>query len=546
MNHGCVFKAFLICLTFAGLSSQATTFPSVPGQYIVKLKNSAMLMNSKLVLGGTIERVVSNKNQLVLVQKSIIENADSAVATLAANPAVEYAEPNYIYRVSAGSTTLPVDPEFVNLWGLQNTGQTTRGDSGTIQGKAGMDIEAAKAWQVETGSKDIIVAVIDTGVDYNNPDLKDNIYTNMQELNGQPGVDDDGNGYVDDIHGYDFAKTDADPMDVFGHGSHCSGTIGASANNNTGIVGVAWNVTILPIRFLGDDGGGTLEAAIKSIEYATAMKANIMSNSWGGGGFSQALMDVIVQAKDAGILFIAAAGNNGSNNDSNPSYPASYNVDNVMSVAAMNPNGTLANFSNYGKTSVHVAAPGVNIVSHTMQGVKSWSGTSMATPHVSGIAALVMAHDRNMTYLDVKNRILQTARPMLALKGRISTGGLASAYNALTNTLPPLDQEDPANWKQDTQAISTAHPYDNSLKQDWVLSVPGATRIAIHFSRFETSGRYDVVEFRNSNGEVVGTLSGNKGEVYSPVISGDTVTITFATDERGNGYGFDIDKISYQ
>jgi subtilisin family serine protease len=333
-------------------------------------------------------------------------------------------------------------------------------------------------------------------------------------------------------------------MDVYGHGTHVSGTIGATSDGK-GVVGVAWNVKILPVRFLGDDGGGTLEGAVKSIDYATTMHANIMSNSWGGGGFSQALLDAITRAKDAGILFVAAAGNRSNDNDSNPEYPCGYQVDNVISVAAIDPRGLLADFSNYGKTTVHIAAPGVNIFSYTMAGLESWSGTSMATPHVSGVAALLYAQDPTQSYLTVKTRLMNSARPLPMLRGRVMTG-LVNAYYALTNQVAPIDPDDPFNWLKSMDTVSTDHPYKDKTKVSYTFTVPGARRVAAYFTNFDTESGYDQVSFTDANGKSYGELSGKLGEAYGPVIDGDTVIITFTSDDSVNAYGFDLSGIAYQ
>ena len=230
---------------------------------------------------------------------------------------------------------------------------------------------------------------------------------NEAEKNGVEGVDDDGNGYIDDIYGYDFHDEDADPMDDHGHGTHCAGVIGAS-HDDFGIAGVMDNVKILPVRFLSARGG-TLEGAIKSIDYAIKRGVDIMSNSWGGGGFSQALKDVIEEANKAGIVFIAAAGNANNDNDKKASYPATYDVENIISVGALSGRGKRASFSNYGKETVHVFAPGVNILS-TVPGNqhKKMSGTSMATPYVSGIVGLMLSINNNMTPAEVKQRTIES------------------------------------------------------------------------------------------------------------------------------------------
>ncbi len=548
MNQGRIVGAIVALMCAMSPFANAMNYPAVPGEYLVKIKATSSIMRAhqvERILGAQIKETINARESLVLIQRPVVENSESVIQMLSSNPMVEYIEPNYIYRAIGGATDLPNDPELERLWGMINTGQTVTGDMGTLAGIAGVDIDAKRAWQIETGSRDIRVAVIDTGVNYSNPDLVENVFTNEAELNGQAGVDDDGNGCVDDVHGCDFAKNDGDPMDVYGHGTHISGTIGAVGNNNSGVVGVAWNVTILPVRFLDDDGGGTLANAVKSVDYATAMKANIMSNSWGGGGFSQALMDAIVRAKDAGILFVAAAGNDGSNNDSSPTYPATYQVDNVISVAAIGSNGRLASFSNFGKSTVHIAAPGVNVLSYTMNGLESWSGTSMATPHVSGVAALLMSQDSSQSYLTIKERLLASARPMSGLRNRVGTGML-NAYHALTNTVAPGDPNDPFNWEKMGEQVSTAHDYPNDHTQEWTLSVPGAQKIAVHFSAFDTEAGYDKVQFKDASGQVIDTYSGNLGETYGPVIDGDTVTLVFTTDGSVQRYGFDIDGIAYQ
>jgi len=530
-----------------GVSAYAKEFPAVPGEFVVKLKTTAGSFSSmrlERTLGAKVKETINKNEQLILVSRPSVEMPQASLQALNSLAIVEYAEPNYIYKVVGGSPDVPTDSELGKLWGMSNTGQETDGDMGKITGKAGIDIGALEAWKVETGSRDVIVAVIDTGVNWSNPDLNANIYVNEAEKNGTAEVDDDNNGCVDDVYGCDFAKNDGDPMDVYGHGTHVSGTIGAMANNGTGVVGVAWNVRILPVRFLNDSGSGTLADAVKSIDYSTAMKANIMSNSWGGGGFSQALMDSITRAKDAGILFVAAAGNSSNDNDASPEYPASYQVDNVISVAAQTAKGDLAYFSNYGKTSVHLAAPGANVLSYTMQGLESWSGTSMACPHVSGVAALLLSQDMTQPYNVIKQRLMDSARPLGSLRNRV-VAGMVNANYALRNEKAPNDPDDPFFWQKMEQAGSTDHPYAHKLQAEWTVKVEGAKRIALYFSRFQTEPGYDEVAFI-VNGEVVAKMSGDLGETYSPVIEGDTVTLRFTSDDSVNMYGFDIAGVAYQ
>ena len=272
------------------------------------------------------------------------------------NPDVEYVQPNYILRIK---TTTPNDTGYANLWGLHNTGQTVNNTSGIVDA----DIDAPEAWDITTGSDNVVIAVIDSGVAYDHPDLKDNIWTNPGETSCTDGIDNDGNGYVDDCKGWDFVGNDNAPYDFNGHGTHISGTIAAKGNNGLGVVGVNWNVRIMPIRTFDASGSGTTANFISGIQYATQGGANIINGSWGSYTYNQALFDAITDFGQAGGLFIAASGNESNNNDLYPSYPGSYSSPYIISVAATDQNDTLASFSNYGATSVDVGAPGVNIYS---------------------------------------------------------------------------------------------------------------------------------------------------------------------------------------
>lgn len=339
---------------------------------------------------------------------------------------VEYIEPNFTYT----KFNSPADSKFEKQWGLNNTGKNS--GSWWSRGKAGVDISALEAWKITKGSNEVKIAVIDTGVDYNHEDLKDNIMINELEKNGTAGVDDDGNGLIDDIYGYDFANDDADPMDGHGHGTHCAGVIGAS-HNSKGIAGVNANVKILPIKFLTDKGGGTLEGALKAIDYATQRGVQVMSNSWGGGGRSEALYEAVKRAEAKGIIFIAAAGNSNSDNDAKPTYPANYKASNVVAVGAIDGKGKRASFSNYGKQTVHVFAPGVDILSTVANNkYKKMSGTSMACPHVAGVAGLLLASEPNLTAVELKQRLMNTSVESVELD-EFTASGYVDAHQALTN-----------------------------------------------------------------------------------------------------------------
>lgn len=534
-----------VCLTTSLLATASINEPeAVPGEYVVKIRDDVFVSQNisslSNMLGAEVKSTIPSHN-LVVIRKPAIQLQSSVAKTIGENPLVEFVEPNYIYRINK----TPNDPLLGMSWGVINTGQK---DSASQVGVRGIDIGAEKAWDIQTGSKDVIVAVIDTGVNYNSADLIPNMWTNDAELKGKTGVDDDGNGIVDDIHGAAFTKNTStgNPLDDHGHGSHCAGVIGAKGDDGKGLVGVAWNVRIMGVKFLTKDGGGSLEDAIKSIDYATKMGAKIMSNSWGGGGYSDALKLAIERANAAGVLFVAAAGNESNNNDAKPSYPSSYNVPNVLTVAAIDNKGTIANFSNYGKTSVHVGAPGVNIYSLTTTGYESWSGTSMATPHVSGLAVLLASQFPNMTNVELRERIITTARPIPGLRGKVRSGGAANAFFALTNTLPQVDVNDPVNWKTMAVSVASAHPYKEKTREEYNVSVPGAKEISIYFSRFDSEAKYDKLEIYNSAGVLVETVSGRNDDSFTQTITGSSAKLIFISDDSINKWGFEITKLAWR
>jgi subtilisin family serine protease len=331
--------------------------PYVPGEVLVRWKKNASIhpiSQLKSTMGIREKKTFHTIGfQHLKIPPSM--HMEEALAELRRNPLVEYAEPNYIVR----AVLMPNDPQFAQLWGLHNTGQTG--------GTSDADIDAPEAWDIHTGSSDVIIAIIDTGVAHNHPDLDDgsdkNIWTNDAELNGIPGLDDDGNGYVDDVYGWDFVGEDNGPTDFYAHGTHVAGTAAAIGNNATGITGVNWLASIMPLRIFGPFGYGDTAKAIEAIFYAVDNGARVINASWGGEGFSQALYDAISYANDNGCLFVAAAGNSSSDNDTNPFYPASYDLPNIISVVATDHNDNLAWFSNFGATSVDVGAPGRNILS---------------------------------------------------------------------------------------------------------------------------------------------------------------------------------------
>jgi subtilisin family serine protease len=364
------------------------------------------------------------------LEKLSVSNVPAALQSLTRLPYVMYAEPDYVVTVdeprqaapgrapsAVNPDTVPNDPLYPNLWGMAS-------------------IDAPLAWDTTQGTPAFVVAVIDTGIDYTHPDLAANIWTNPAEVAAN-GVDDDGNGYVDDVHGYDFANNDGDPMDDYFHGTHVAGTIGAVGNNGAGVAGVNWRVKLMPVKFLDASGSGLVSGAISGLEYAVKNGARVSNNSWGGSGYSQALYDAIKNAQTLGHLFVAAAGNAARNTDFSPTYPASYDLDNIIAVAAIDSGDQLASFSNYGVRTVDLAAPGVSILSSVLGGgYASYNGTSMATPHVSGTVALVYGLHPDWSYGKVRDQIMATTWAAPALSGRTLTGGVVNAGAAVNAENP--------------------------------------------------------------------------------------------------------------
>lgn len=404
------------------------------------------------LVGGTVEHNYTIVPGLSLVKLPIRVKIEDALKVYNSVSGILYAEPNY--RMYIASTFIPNDPCFSKLWGMHNTGQTG--------GTEDADIDAPEAWYFARNS-DIIVAVLDTGTDYDHPDLSANMWVNEAEYNGQPNVDDDNNGCIDDIYGYDFRYEDSDPIDDMCHGTHVAGIIGAVGNNNKGVVGVCWQVEIMSVKTFDKNGAGWDSDNIQGIEYAVDMGAKVINASWGNWTYNQSLKDAIDYAGSYGVLFVAAAGNDHFNLDGGqyePFYPAAYDSINIIAVMSTDQDDDKSDFSNWGPTSVDLGAPGGqgrpfsdNDIFSTMPTFMTTimttnnlstyydylAGTSMATPHVSGACALLWAEKPSLGYLEVKYVLMDMVDKIVALDDLCVSEGRLNLHRAFNRIFSVKD-----------------------------------------------------------------------------------------------------------
>ena len=428
-------------------------------EYVVKVLNQKSARKQLATVGSVRVLNLSFGNYFLLKSKLSLQQLRTKFSK---SPEFTYFGSNHVYRAlpylpinevenddskwwqqlsptGEGSPDLLNDPLFERQWGMQNNGSNARYNV-FFRGRPGEDLQILPVWQQGiVGNRQIKVAVLDTGIDYHHPDLQDNLWINQAEYHGLADVDDDLNGFVDDIYGYNFFDNHGDPMDKNGHGTHCAGVIGAVHNNGIGVAGVMGEVQLVAIKFLGGwMGSGTTLGAIAAIDYAIKMGVDVMSNSWGGESDEHdlALMDAIKAANEKGIVFVVAAGNASTNNDLVDTMPANVKADNVISVGAFMAKGSLASFSNYGEQTVHVMAPGTNILStYKGGGYRKLSGTSMACPHVAGLVGLLRSVAPELTPAQVRGQLISTSSANSVLdnfsisRGRVDASKLLLEYS---------------------------------------------------------------------------------------------------------------------
>jgi subtilisin family serine protease len=473
--------------------------------------------------GGTIRRKMHTPGlYLVEFAKPTLDTApEAAAAYRKESQVVERAGVDYVVH----AVLTPNEPDFANLWGMHNTGQTIQGTAGIVDA----DIDAPEAWDLITGSSEIVVGVIDTGIDYNHQDLAANMWRNPGEIPNN-GIDDDGNGFVDDYYGWDFANDDKDPYDDHFHGTHCAGTIGGVGNNGIGVAGVSWTVKMAALKFLSASGSGYISDGLDALNYATKMRFKLTSNSWGGGGYDPLFEAAIGTAAESNALFVAAAGNANNNNDLYPFYPASYTNANLIAVAATDNREQIAGFSCYGLTSVDLGAPGVAIYSCKQNNTYQFlNGTSMATPHVAGACALGWAYKPEAAWTEIKAAILNGVDPTAALAGKCVTGGRLNVHKTLLGIdravaiLPYGDSifigPDGGPFTPDSYTYVVANLSSNTFS--WTL-----TRTGNWLDLSQTSGTLNP----GQSNSVVVTLNAN---AYT-MTAGDYIsTLTFSNNLNG-------------
>ncbi len=408
--------SLLLAMTSGSISVAATaaSAASVPGRVLLGVTSThAAAAALTQISGGGGGRVVEFRPDANVYVVAVPGHAPAWAASLRRLPGVRYAEPDYLAEVFE---TVPDDPSWPDLWGMRAIGAPT-------------------AWDESTGSSDIVVGVVDTGVDLTHTDLVARLWENPGEIPGN-GIDDDGNGWPDDVNGADCAANDGDPMDDDGHGTHVAGTIGAAGNDGVGVVGVNWDVRIMALKVFKANGSASYSDIAECIDYATERGVTISNHSYGGAAFSQTLEDAFARARSAGHLTVVAAGNAGWDIDQIPVYPAAFDLDNVITVAATDIDDLPASFTNSGAVSVDMGAPGVAITSTLPGGYGVSSGTSMSAPHVAGAAALLASTVPGASAAFLRDTLLATTTPVPSLAGLVATGGRLDVAAALDAAIP--------------------------------------------------------------------------------------------------------------
>ncbi len=535
------------CGLFSKKKAAAQKNPEVvSGEVVVQTSDKSTL--KQLMSEYKVVSIDETQGVYSLLGTSLRGNEVKEAERISKMKGISFAEPNFVRQLN--QLAPPRDPKWLGLWGLKNYGQDS---ANTVGGLNGADIQAQEAWKTTTGSKEIVVAVIDTGIDYTHPDLASNMWVNEKEKNGVPGVDDDGNGYTDDLYGWNFVSDleeapsygkpgNPDPMDDQGHGTHCSGTIGAVGNNGIGVVGVNWNVRLMALKFLSASGGGNSRDLYRALQYAANQGVDVINASFGGGAPSKLELMALQNLTQKGVLFVAAAGNDGANinADQTPQFPAAYPIDGILAVAATDNRDQLASFSNYGSESVDLAAPGVAILSTFPTNAQlmkdegiaepytAWSGTSMATPHVAGAAALVLAANPTLRKnpIELKKRLMQTTDYLPQLAGRVMSGGRLNLARAVQGGETTFTLR--GNWKEEALSLKTPAYPTTKLDQVWAIQKKGVKALQLHLAYSNLDESLDLATLFDGSFRKISALPMFTQDIWLPAIQGDTAYLMFS------------------
>lgn len=435
------------------------------------------------------------------------------------------------------------DPDFNQSWGLMNEGQNI---SILGAGLKGVDVGAVKAWQLGQGSKLGVIAILDSGIDLQHPDLQNNLWLNKLELDPNA-LDDDHNGFINDLNGWNFVDNTAVVQDDNNHGTAVAGVIAADAKNGKGSRGLIENTQLMIVKILDQNGTGTTERAVRGIEYAVNNGAQVINASWGGTLFDQVLFDTIQWANDKGVLFVCAAGNEPKDNDTDdkPIYPASFHIANIVSVAAHDSKGEMASFSSYGKKSVHLAAPGVAIYTPVREGYRFVDGTSFAAPFVAAASSLLKSFEPNLSPSQLRERLIRNAVPMdYYTKEKLVSGGRLDVFLLLKNIVTPSISA-PAEWKRFPKTFESQHPYLNDTHQVFEITQPDAKYLRVHFVKMDLEKGYDKIYLKDRQGKTAITYTGSSEEFWSADVLGDFLKIELETDFSNSKWGFAVDSVEY-
>ena len=540
-------KTLIITTALLGQMAHAQLAQQVDGEFIVKLRDNRRVFSSASFI--QIKKFTLGQDSYALVRTNTVTDETEALNALLQLSGVEAAEVNQLVTAAlpAPSVNLIENNYFNVQWGLANLGVNEpdlRGQPNQEPGWIGADINAVAAWQVSRGSQQVKIAVLDTGVDYTHSELSSNIWTNTQEIAAN-GIDDDQNGFIDDVHGWNAVENNGDPMDQLGQGTHIAGIIGA-LHNETGVSGVMGEVSLVPVKIISNQGTLTIADALVGLDYAIRQNVDVIQFS---GRFTQpstALNSLIQLAAAKKIAVTMGAGDSGLNTDEASGYPSALGNRNLYIFTAMSHQDTLADFANFGRSSVFMAAPGQNIISTAPRNnFAVRSGSTMAAAHAAGTIGLYIAQSGRQTPFQLYSRLFATSVPGSSYELSVGSSSKLDAYNLLADIRPahPVPPENNGVYYRLPSIIESAHPYANYSQIQHEIHIPGALGIRVIIKSMDIELRYDWLRLHDSNNVMVQSLEGVANNFVSNEVLGDRVKISFYSDSSQTKWGYRIEAV---